>query len=126
MKITSFLIAGVFALFSFSQLNGEPVSSIESETNKATLKGGEKTTFKVYGNCGMCENRIEKTAKSMDGVTSAKWDKESEMLTITYDPDKVELMSVHKALAEVGHDTKKVKADDKTYSGLPGCCKYRD
>ena len=24
--------------------------------------------LKVYGNCGMCENRIETAAKSVDGV----------------------------------------------------------
>lgn len=126
MKITSILIAGVFALFSFSQLSGEPMSKVEPETEKVTVTGGEKTTFKVYGNCGMCENRIEKTAKSMVGVQSAEWDKETEMLTIEYNPEKVELMNVHKALAKVGHDTRKVKAEGKTYNSLPGCCKYRD
>ena len=31
--------------------------------------------FKVYGNCGMCEKRIEKAASSVDGVSKADWDK---------------------------------------------------
>jgi len=32
--------------------------------------------FKVAGNCGMCKARIEKAAKSVDGVSGADWDKE--------------------------------------------------
>jgi len=35
----------------------------------AVVFAGEKTEkFKVYGNCGMCEKRIEKAANSVDGV----------------------------------------------------------
>jgi Cu(I)/Ag(I) efflux system membrane fusion protein len=32
---------------------------------------------------------------------------------------------VGKKLAAAGHDTEKLKADDKAYSALPSCCKYR-
>ncbi|MFO7977409.1 MAG: heavy-metal-associated domain-containing protein [Bacteroidales bacterium] len=83
----------------------------------------EKTTFKVYGNCGMCEARIEKAAK-IDGVISADWSQETKMLTLEYDAEKVDLQEVHQAIADAGHDTEKVKADDKTYEALPGCCLY--
>ncbi len=80
--------------------------------------------FKVYGNCGMCEARIEKAAKSVDGVTTADWDKETKMIEVTYDPAKVNLLDIQKAIAKVGHDTEKVKAEDKVYNDLPGCCHY--
>ena len=41
-----------------------------------TVFAGEKTEkFKVKGNCGMCENRIEKAAHSVDGLQSAVWEK---------------------------------------------------
>ncbi|MFA6854485.1 MAG: copper chaperone, partial [Bacteroidales bacterium] len=30
------------------------------------------------------------------------------------------------ALAAVGHDTDKYKADQATYDALPSCCKYRE
>ena len=33
-----------------------------------------KTTFEVKGNCDMCQKRIEKAAKSVKGVTSARCD----------------------------------------------------
>lgn len=37
-----------------------------------TVFAGNKTEkFKVYGNCGMCESRIEKAAKGVEGVSKA-------------------------------------------------------
>jgi len=78
----------------------------------------------VQGNCGMCKNRIEKAAKSVDGVTSAEWNKETKMLELTYDESKTNIHKVHMAISLVGHDTDMLKAKDKVYNNLPGCCKY--
>ena len=80
--------------------------------------------FKVYGNCGMCETRIEKAAKSVDGVITADWDKETKMLKVSFDTSKADNQKIQEAVAKVGHDTDKYKADDKVYDALPGCCKY--
>lgn len=88
------------------------------------FSNNQKAEFKVYGTCGMCETRIEKAAKSVDGVTSADWNREIKMLTIEYDTEKVSLDDVHKKIAEVGHDTDKVRAKDEVYQGLPACCHY--
>ena len=80
--------------------------------------------FKVYGNCGMCESRIEKAAKAVDGVSAADWDKETKMIEVTYNSHKTDIHKVHMAIAKVGHDTEMHKAKDEVYSKLPGCCKY--
>ncbi|WP_430931594.1 heavy-metal-associated domain-containing protein [Saccharicrinis sp. 156] len=80
--------------------------------------------FKVYGNCGMCENRIEKAAQSVEGVTGADWDKQTKMIKVSFDESKTNVHKVHMAIAKVGHDTDMHKAKDETYSSLPGCCKY--
>jgi periplasmic mercuric ion binding protein len=90
-----------------------------------TVFAGEKTEkFKVKGNCGMCEKRIEKAANSVDGVSTADWDKESKMIEVAFDDEKTDVHKVHKAIAKAGHDTKMHKAKDEVYSELPGCCKY--
>ena len=81
--------------------------------------------MKVFGSCGMCENRIEKAASDLEGVTSADWDKETKMLEVSFDSEKVKIEDIHKTTAKVGHDTEKEKADDKVYNALPGCCQYR-
>lgn len=82
--------------------------------------------LKVGGSCGMCKTRIEKAAKSVEGVSTATWNKETQQLHIHFDADKTTLEAVSKAVALKGHDTDKDKADDKTYDALPGCCKYRE
>lgn len=80
--------------------------------------------IKVYGNCGMCKSRIEKAAKSVQGVTKATWNSDDEMLTVTFDDAKTTTMKIEEAVAKVGHDTDHMKATDKTYNALPGCCQY--
>ncbi len=80
--------------------------------------------FKVYGNCGMCETRIEKAAKAVEGVSSAEWDKDTKMLEVTFNSTETKVHKIHIAVANVGHDTEMHKAKDEVYNNLPGCCKY--
>lgn len=80
--------------------------------------------FKVYGNCGMCENRIEKAANAVEGVSNADWDSETKMIKVSFDESKTDVHKVHMAIAKVGHDTDMHKASDEIYNKLPGCCKY--
>jgi copper chaperone CopZ len=80
--------------------------------------------FKVKGNCGMCEKRIEKAALSVDGVSKADWDKETKKMVVVFDDSKTDVHKVHMAIAKAGHDTEMHKAKDEVYNELPGCCKY--
>ncbi|WP_414524305.1 heavy-metal-associated domain-containing protein, partial [Umezakia ovalisporum] len=81
----------------------------------------EKTSFKVFGNCGMCKSRIEE-ALDMKGVKSAEWNIQTKQLDIVYVPSKVSLEQIHAAIAGVGHDTELKKAEEKVYKELPHCC----
>ncbi|MCB9251982.1 MAG: heavy-metal-associated domain-containing protein [Flavobacteriales bacterium] len=81
-------------------------------------------TFRVYGNCGMCEKKIEAAATSVKGVKSADWDRESNVLILMFDEHLTNSLDVQKAIAKAGYDTEMVKGDDKAYDKLPGCCKY--
>jgi len=90
-----------------------------------TVFAGNKTEkIKVSGNCGMCETRIEKAAKAVEGVSKADWNKETKVLEVTFDDTKASTDKVEKAVAKVGHDTPHYKADDEVYNNLPGCCHY--
>lgn len=86
--------------------------------------GNKTEKFKVKGNCGMCEKRIEKAALSVDGVSKADWDKETKKMAVVFDDSKTDVHKVHMAIAKAGHDTKMHKAKDEVYNKLPGCCKY--
>jgi periplasmic mercuric ion binding protein len=117
MKTVKFLLVAVLALIMGT------VSFAQNPKNqgKAVVK---TSTIKVSGNCDMCKARIEKAAK-IDGVTKADWNDKSKVLTVVFDPAKTDVDKIQKKVAEAGHDTEKFKADDKSYSKLPGCCKYR-
>jgi len=78
----------------------------------------------VAGNCGMCKARIEKTAKNINGVVKAKWDKDNNMLKLEYDSSQTSLGDISAEVSKAGHDTKYSKADSNVYDELPGCCQY--
>lgn len=85
---------------------------------------GKETTFKVYGNCEMCEKTIEESLKGNKGVNSAEWNKDSKIITVSYDPAKTEEKEIHKQIAASGYDTELEKGNDTAYEGLHECCKY--
>jgi len=85
---------------------------------------GKHTMFTVYGNCGMCKDRIEAAALTVDGVYQAEWDSESKMLHLNYEEGKAKITEIHKAIAKVGHDTDQEQAPDEVYAKLHSCCLY--
>jgi Cu(I)/Ag(I) efflux system membrane fusion protein len=85
----------------------------------------QHATFEVSGNCEMCKDRIEEAARSVKGVTTAVWDVKTKKIDVAFSSNLDNVASIQKAIARVGHDTGKYKADDKVYNALPACCKYR-
>jgi mercuric ion binding protein len=116
MKKANLIIAVLLSIV----LGTNAFAQMQDHKNMTTQK---TETIKVYGNCDMCQARIEKAAK-IEGVSKAEWSDETKLLTLVYDPMKVKSDDVQKKISAVGHDTEKFKADDKAYNGLPGCCKY--
>lgn len=110
----------IFAL-TVTLLLGSMAMAQTGNTSSSVVK---TESFAVGGNCEMCKARIEKAAK-VSGVSKAVWDQKTKKLTLTYNPAKLKVLTVQKAVAAVGHDAGTVKADSKTYNKLPGCCKYR-
>jgi len=80
-------------------------------------------TIKVAGNCGSCEKHIETAAKQA-GASSAKWNKDSKVLTVSYDAAKTSSDAIQKKIAGAGYDTELYAGDDKAYKNLDECCQY--
>jgi len=108
------LIAIFSAIVAFSACGGK---------NSSEATGNATASFKVWGNCEMCEETIEGSLK-VDGISKADWSTETDMITVSYDSSKISLNEIHNKIAAVGYDTDKNKGDDKAYSGLPECCQY--
>ena len=77
----------------------------------------------VSGNCGMCKSNIEKAAKKA-GVSAADWNKETKMLSVTYNPKATDATKIQQSIADVGYDTRDIKGNDAAYNNLHSCCKY--
>ncbi len=81
-------------------------------------------TFKVYGNCGMCKEHIEGALKKKDGVFKKDWDKDTKMITVTYDTSKITLTQIKQKIADAGYDSDEIHATDEAYNKLHKCCQY--
>jgi periplasmic mercuric ion binding protein len=95
----------------------------EASAHAAKPEDIKATSFKVYGNCGMCKSRIEKALK-VNGVESAKWNSKNKMIDITYNEKEIKEEKLHQLIANVGHDTEKINAENEVYNKLHSCCKY--
>ena len=81
-----------------------------SISTQAQTKSTE--TFKVYGNCGMCQKTIEAAALDAKGVKSATWDMDEDMITVVFDSSKTDLDKIKTVIAESGYDTDTLRAPD--------------
>lgn len=130
---------GAFSVDAAAQLEGKPsmMSRENSSTNytaqsqtvaleqNSSGKSLSQVTINISGNCDMCKERIETTAKSVKGVASAEWNMGTKKLHVRFDHTKTNSDIVQKAIAKAGHDTEKFKAQDDVYNKLPECCLYR-
>jgi Cu(I)/Ag(I) efflux system membrane fusion protein len=74
----------------------------------------------------MCRERIENAAISVTGTAAATWNSDTGILSVDFNPEITDMITIQKAIAKVGHDTELFKADDVTYKSLPECCHYRN
>ncbi|WP_294311965.1 TonB-dependent receptor [uncultured Chryseobacterium sp.] len=81
-----------------------------------------KHSFTVKGNCNMCKERIESTAKKA-GAKTAVYSVDLQTLTIETD-NAVSADGILKKVADAGHDNERFKTTESSYEALPDCCHY--
>jgi copper chaperone CopZ len=81
-------------------------------------------TLKIYGNCDMCKETIEK-AGNIKKLAKVDWDTATKMATLTYDAQKTTQDAILKRIALAGYDSETFLAPDDVYSKLPECCQYK-
>ncbi|WP_432411781.1 heavy-metal-associated domain-containing protein [Rasiella sp. SM2506] len=85
-----------------------------------------RATLEVDGICGMCKKRIETAAIKTKGVKSAVWNVETKECSLIFDENKTDVATISQSIANVGHDTKEIKATEEAYNSVHACCLYRD
>ena len=88
-------------------------------------KKNAKVSIDVDGVCMMCKGRIEKAALNGKGVKYAQWNVQTHELKLIIDERKTTVKTIQQNVANVGHDTKAIKATKEAYDNLHPCCKYR-
>ena len=73
--------------------------------------------------CGMCENSISNTLKSVDGVKKVKVDLATKVATVIFDPTVVQVENLESAISNAGYQANETSANAEVYKNLPGCCK---
>ena len=134
LKISiSAILMFALSITTFAQHNHSSMGSNSNTNTNTNMNSNQNTqmnlnttktaTIKVWGNCQMCKDRIEKTAMA-GGATTAEWNVKTKFLTINFDPAKTEVGYLSNKLARAGYDTENQRAKDKAYNALPDCCKY--
>ena len=109
-KSISIVLVAITILLSFTSCN-------------AQIKNAKTETVKIYGNCGMCETKIEK-AGTIKKMAIVDWNQETQMATLTYDATKTNSGEILKRIALAGYDSDTFLAPDDVYNNLHGCCQY--
>lgn len=91
--------------------------------SNAQIKNSKTETIKIYGNCGMCQTKIE-NAGSIKKTAKVNWNVDTKMATLTYDATKTNQDEILKQIVLAGYDSDKFLAPNDVYSKLPGCCQY--
>ena len=104
------------------------INSINAQESKEEVVTPETTltkeVFTVYGNCNMCKRTIEGNVKLLAGINDAVWDKETDQMTVSFDPKVITLDAIKQKIADVGYDSDTHRATLEAYNNLPGCCQY--
>ena len=123
MKSLMLILSLVAAILLSYCASAQQSSALKNTSSSSSLV---IDTIKVTGVCGMCKRRIETAVYGVKGVKNAAWDSKKQALTVSYDSKKATNEAIQNRIAVAGHDTERVKADDKAYGKLPDCCRYRD
>jgi len=103
--------------------NGKIEEAATAEMSNKT-QGTVSKNVMVAGNCAMCEARITKAARAVNGVSDVSWDKDTKIMKVSFDAGLTSIQEIEKEVAVAGHDTKKHQAHTDDYGNLPACCKY--
>lgn len=116
-RITTLIAALVLTTLAVSTGYGEPTADLKKKASRTdTIPVPEMQ-------CGMCESRIEKAVKGLDGVSSASADAEANHVIVTYNPKTVSRESIEKTIAASGYDAGEATTTPEAQSKLHACCR---
>lgn len=117
MNSLKFLLLTAVSLVSFS------AQAQTATTAKTKGPATEQVQLKTSAVCDMCKTRLEKAMAYEKGVQAAVLDVPSQVLTVSYRPDKTTPDALRLAVQKTGYDADSQPAEARAYERLPDCCK---
>ncbi len=96
---------------------------VSKSASFAQIKNLKTESIKIYGNCSICKENIEKTG-NVKKLVKVDWDKESKIASISYNAKLTNKAAILKRIALAGYDSDSFLAPDLAYSKLKECCQY--
>lgn len=93
-----------------------------------TMAQGTKSkqdTVKIQtsAECDMCKSKLETEVGRMKGVKSVTVDLKTQVATVVYNNTKTAPDKIRTVISNAGYDADDVKANNRSQSKLPACCK---
>ena len=91
----------------------------------STVSFGQKmmtSEIQTNAQCGDCKERIEGKLNYIKGIKFAELNDETKIVTVKYDPNKIDLGTIKQTIAKIGYDADEVKAAKEDVEKLPKCC----
>jgi len=98
-----------------------PAADKKQRTAKAVIK----TNFYCdhCKECETCGQKFEANLYTTKGIKSYEINEKKMTITVFYNPQKVDVTTIRKAISALGFDADDVKADPVEYSKLDPCCR---
>lgn len=90
---------------------------------QAQVRNARTVPVSITGNCGICEEAIEKAA-FVKGEATADWDKDTKRAVLTFDSTRTDADAILQRIAHAGYDNERYLAPDEAYAALTECCRY--
>ncbi len=79
--------------------------------------------IKTSAICDQCKERIENDLSFEKGVKTINFDLKDKVVMVVYNAKKTDAQTIRIAITKIGYDADSLKADPKSFSRLPDCCK---
>ncbi|MEI6124820.1 MAG: cation transporter [Bacteroidota bacterium] len=89
-------------------------------------KNTKEIKIMTSAQCGICKDRIEGAFAYENGVKKSTLDLTTKVLTVVYNPAKIDETKIRLIINNLGYDADDTKANPVEYAKLPACCKKPD
>ncbi len=90
--------------------------------NVFAANGSQTLQIQTDAVCGHCKERIEGKVVQLKGVKNATLDLNTKILTVTYNPEKVDAATIKKTVTETGYQADEIPGNGQQRKNLPHCC----